>query len=139
MLVKDIMTKNPETLPPNTPIQKVAEEMQKLDCGFMPIATNGKIVGTVTDRDIAIRATSKGKDPKTTPIEEIMTSRSYYVLENDDVSLAAEKMCQHQIRRLIVLDKNKHISGVVSLGDIATKFKNHEIDAEIIEEVSEKK
>lgn len=139
MLVKDIMTKNPETVPPNTAIQKVAEEMQKLDCGFMPIAENGKIVGTVTDRDITIRAVSNGKDPKNTPVSEIMTSRSYHVSENDNVNIAAKKMCQHQIRRLIVLDKDKHISGVVSLGDIACKCKNHEIDAEIIEEVSEKK
>ncbi|MBA2653755.1 MAG: CBS domain-containing protein [Gammaproteobacteria bacterium] len=109
MLVKDIMTKNPETLPPNSTIQKVAEEIKKLDCGFMPIATNGKIMGIVTDRDIAIRAVSNGKDPKTTPVEEIMTSRSYHILENDDVSIAAEKMCQYQIRRLIVLDKNKSL------------------------------
>lgn len=138
MLVEDIMTKNPESLPLDTPIQKVAKEMEKLDCGFMPIAENGKISGIVTDRDIAIRAVAAGKDPKITKARDIMTTESYSVRDQDKVEVAAKKMCDKKIRRLVVFDKNQHICGVVSLGDIATKCKDHELDAEIIEYVSKK-
>ncbi len=139
MLVKEIMTKNPKSLTPNTPITKVVEEMKRLDCGFIPITENGKIVGVVTDRDIALRAIPNGKNPATTPVREILTSQCYHVFEEDKINSAAEKMCQKQIRRLIVLDKNKRVSGVVSLGDIATRCEDHEIDSQIIEAVSKQK
>lgn len=139
MLVKDIMTKNPETLEPNSPIQQAAEKMKQLDCGFMPIAKNEKIVGIVTDRDITIRAVSSGKNMEELTVEEIMTPRSYHVYENDDIKTAAEKMRHHQVRRLVVLNKDKNISGIISLGDIATKCKNWKLDSGIIEDVSEKK
>jgi CBS domain-containing protein len=137
MLVRDIMTKNPEALSLNTPISKVAKEMEELDCGFIPIVQDGEISGIITDRDIAIRAVAAGKDPNTTQAQEIMSTKSHCVQERDEIEVAAKKMCDLKVRRLIVLDENKHICGVVSLGDIATKCKDHKLDAEIIEYVSE--
>ncbi len=139
MLVKEIMTKNPKTLTTNTPISKVVEEMQRLDCGFMPIAENEKIVGVVTDRDITLRTIPMGKDPQKTSIKEIMTARTFSVSEDQNVNDAARKMCEQQIRRLVVLDKNNKITGVVSLGDIARRYKDPKMDSSIIEAVSAKK
>lgn len=139
MLVKKIMTKNPKTVPPNTYLSKVVEEMKKLDCGFIPIAQNGKIIGVITDRDITLRAISSGKDPKNTLVKDIMTPKAFHVSEDDEVRIAAEKMCKQQIRRLVVFDKNNNITGVISLGDIATRCENPKIEAEIIEAVSENK
>ena len=138
MRVSEIMTRNPETLSSDTPIQKIALEMEKLDCGFVPIAKDGQLLGTITDRDIAIRAVAKGKDPKTTTAEEIMTREHFTIAEDEDVNKAADEMCQKQIRRLVVIDNNHRICGVLSLGDIATKCQDHQLDAEIIETVSEK-
>lgn len=139
MLVKEIMTKNPKILTPNSSVAEVVKEMQKLDCGFMPIAENGKILGVVTDRDITLRTISAGKDPTKTSVKEIMTTKTFSVSEDQKVDEAAKKMREQQIRRLVVLDKNNKITGVLSLGDIATRCKDHKIDSGIIEAVSEKK
>jgi CBS domain-containing protein len=138
MRINQIMTKNLETLPPNTSIQKIAEEMEKLDCGFMPITENEKLVGVVTDRDIVLRVLAKGKDPHTTQAKEVMTQDSCCCVRgNQEVEEAADEMCKNQIRRLVVTDENDKICGVLSLGDIATRCKDPDLDADIIESVSE--
>ncbi len=105
---------------------------------FYAIAENGKIVGVVTDRDITLRTIPAGKDPQKTFIKEIMTTRTFSISGDQKVNDAANKMCEQQIRRLVVLDKNNKITGVISLGDIATRCKDHKIYAGIIEAVSEK-
>jgi len=139
MNVSEIMTRNPETIAPNTPIRKVAEKMKKLDCGFMPVSSNGKILGAITDRDLVLRAMANGKDPDNTAVQEIMSKEICCVSEDEDIEDAADKMCQRQIRRLVVLDNQDHISGVVSLGDIATRCRDQDLESEVIETVSERK
>ncbi len=138
MRVSEVMTKNPETLLPDSSIQEIAREMEKLDCGFMPIAENGRLLGTITDRDLVMRVLAKGKNPQDTTAEEIMTPEVVHILKDQDLEDAAQEMCKRQIRRLVVVDNNEKICGVLSLGDIATKCNDHEIDAEIITSVSEK-
>lgn len=138
MLIKEIMTKNPEYLPANTLLKKAAEEMLKHDFGFLPVGENGKLVGVVTDRDLAIRAVAKGLEPKSASLKEVMTKSVISCHENDDVHAAAKLMESKQIRRLVVLDKNEHISGVISLGDIATKCHEINLNDEVIRAVSEK-
>jgi CBS domain-containing protein len=137
MRVNQIMTKNPETLPPNTSIRKVAEKMEKLDSGFVPIAENGNILGAVTDRDLIVRAIAKGKDPDKTTAKEVMSEDLCFISETQDVEEAADEMCKNQVRRLLVVDKNKKLCGVLSIGDIATKCKDPDLDADLIETISE--
>lgn len=138
MQIKEIMTIKPETLPPSTLLIEAAKEMLKNDFGFLPVAENGKLVGVLTDRDIAIRAVAKGLEPDSTSLEKVMTKKVVYCHDNDDISNAADLMKEKQIRRLVVLDKNERICGVVSLGDIATKCQDLDLNDEIIRSISEK-
>jgi CBS domain-containing protein len=138
MLVKEIMSKGPGFLSPDTPIKKAAEEMARLDCGFIPVGDGDRLLGTVTDRDIAVRAIAKGKDPSKTPVKDVMTAKVLYVFEDDDLAKAANSMKQQKIRRLIVLNKDKRMTGIVSLGDLATKCKDANMCSQVITSVSEK-
>ncbi|KTD57058.1 CBS domain protein [Legionella santicrucis] len=120
MQVKEIMTKEPEFLPTTATIFDAAKKMRELDTGFLPVGDKGtdKIVGTLTDRDIVISALAN-KNALDTPVKSIMHQDVYYCYENDDIQIAFDSMKKKKIRRLIVLNKNKKLSGVLSLGDIA--------------------
>jgi CBS domain-containing protein len=138
MLVREVMSKNPKYLQPDDTLQQAAEQMIDLDCGFIPVGDGERLLGTVTDRDIAVRAVAKGLDPKETKLQDIMSEKVLYVFEDDDLQKAAKSMEEQQVRRLIVLDKNKRLKGILSLGDISTKSHDLKLCGEIIEEVSEK-
>lgn len=138
MQVKDIMSKKPDYLPPNTTLQKASEEMLKYDVGFLPIGNDGQLFGAITDRDIVVRALAKGKDPLKMQVQDIMTPNILSCFEDDDVQKAAKTMSDEQIRRLVVLSRDNKISGVISLGDIAVKTKNDQLTGHILQEVCEK-
>jgi CBS domain-containing protein len=138
MNVKDVMTQKPEYLSPNTPLKKVAENMYRKDFGFVPIGENDRLIGVVTDRDIAIRGVAQGKNPENTPVREVMTTKVQYCYEDDDLKKAADYMCDQHVRRLVVLNKNKRLTGILSLGDIATKCTDEWLCDHILKSVSEK-
>ncbi|KTD19158.1 CBS domain protein [Legionella lansingensis] len=119
MEVREIMTPNPEYLPTTCTISEAARKMQELDVGFLPIGDKktDKLVGTLTDRDIVVSCLAKGKD-LSTPVQSIMHKGVLYCFENDDIKKATRYMKDHQIRRLIVLNKNKRLTGVLSLADL---------------------
>lgn len=121
MQVKEIMTPQVERLSAGATLQDAATQMKNLDIGMIPIYQDDRLVGMVSDRDITVRATAEGRDPKTTPVQDIMTPEVIYCFEDDDVVHASELMQEQQIRRLIVLDRDKTLAGIVSLGDIATE------------------
>lgn len=137
MQVKEIMSTHPEFLPPSTLLPKLAEEMRKHDYGFIPIGENDRLIGIVTDRDLAVRGLTQGKDPKTLQAKDIMTKKVLYCFEDDDIEKAAKSMREQQVHRLIVLNKNKRLTGVLSLGDIARKYKDDELCGKLIEDISE--
>lgn len=137
MQVKQIMTSNVDYLGPKSTLRDVAVEMLNHDFGFIPLKANKKLVGVVTDRDLAIRAFAKGLSPEST-VEKIMTKNVYYVHDNDDLSVAAKLMENKKVRRLIVLNQKDEPVGVISLGDIATECHDLKLSGEIIERVSEK-
>lgn len=137
MLVREIMSNSPTYLKPDATLKEAALKMAELDCGFIPVGDGERLLGTITDRDIAIRAIAKGKDSKTL-LKDIMSNKVLYVFEDDDIEKAAKSMEEQQVRRLIVLDKNKQLQGIISLGDISTKCHDAKLCGEIIEEVSEK-
>lgn len=136
MLIKEVMSKNPQILSPQNTLREAAEKMRKLDVGFLPIGENDRLVGALTDRDLVTRAISAGKTA-TTAIKDVMSERIHYCMENDSLEKAAEMMSRFQIRRLAVLNDNKRLVGVISLGDIATKSHNAALAAKLAEAVCE--
>jgi CBS domain-containing protein len=134
MKVQDIMTTNVECIPPDATIQEAAERMKSLDVGFLPVCEKDRLIGTVTDRDIVIRGVAENHDNKTTA-RKIMTSDVYYCFDGDDIEKCAEHMKDKDVRRMLVLDKNKRLVGVVSLGDISKA--QEETAAETLKDITE--
>lgn len=118
--LKDIMTQNVATISPQQSAQEAAQLMSQHNVGSIPVVENNSCVGIVTDRDIALRAVSQGRDPKTTRVQEVMTSGIVTGAPEMDVHEAADLMAQQQIRRLPVIENGK-ITGIVALGDLATQ------------------
>ncbi len=120
MQVKDIMTPNPEYLLSTASVCDAAKKMRELEVGFLPIGDEktDKIVGTLTDRDIVVSCVANQKEMDIA-VNTIMHKGVCYCYETDDIEDASKSMKEQQIRRLIVLDKNKRLTGVISLGDMA--------------------
>lgn len=137
MQLKDIMTSDPLVLNPETVLREAAQKMRDLDSGVMPVGEHDRLIGMLTDRDITARATAEGKDPNSTRVGEVMTPDVVYCFEDDDVEVAARTMEQHQIRRLIVLSRDKRLVGIVSLGDLAIHAPSDRLPGEVTEAVSE--
>lgn len=137
MKVKDCMSDSPQCVSPQTSLIDAAKLMAKDDFGFLPICEKDRLIGVVTDRDIAIRAVAEGKDLLKTTVRDIMTEKVSYCFLEDNISDACESMENKQIRRLIVLDENKRLKGIISLGDLATRSHNEHLYAEVLEHVSQ--
>ena len=137
MQLSDIMTSNPVVLGPDTMLRDAAQKMRDLDSGVMPVGENDRLVGMLTDRDITVRATADGKDPNTTPVRDVMTSDVVYCFVDDDIEMAARTMEENQIRRVIVLDRDKRLVGIASLGDLAVHAPSDRLAGEVTEGVSE--
>jgi CBS domain-containing protein len=121
MQVREVMSKDVKMVAPSDPINKAAKLMEKCDCGSLPVGENDRLVGVVTDRDIVVRAVSKGKAPKECTVRDVMSSGIKYVFEDEPTEAAAESMSRLQVRRLPVLNREKRLVGIVALGDLATK------------------
>jgi len=125
-----------EYISPEINLKEAAQIMKDMDIGFLPVGENDRLVGMVTDRDIAIRAVAKGLDPNKTKIRDIMTKEVIYCFEDQPVEEAAAMMEEKQVRRLSVLNRNKRLVGICSLGDIAAINRNRKLSGEILESVS---
>ena len=138
MQVKDVMTRGVECARPTDSIARAAERMKELNVGSLPVCgDNDKLVGMITDRDITTRATAEACDPCGTCVSDVMTPDIVYVFEDQDVQEAARLMEENQIRRLVVLDRDKRLVGIVSLGDLAVKNADDALSGEALEQVSE--
>jgi CBS domain-containing protein len=111
--------------------------MAALDVGPLPVCKGDELIGMLTDRDITVRAVAEGLDPKTTKVYEVMTPEIIFTYEDEDTGLAAQLMTEHQIRRLVVLNRNKRLVGIVSLGDLAVHTGDVQQAGETLEAVSE--
>ena len=137
MKVRDIMTKGAECVTPSTTQQDGARKMKNLDVGSLPVCENDRLVGMLTDRDIVVRAIADGCDTKTTTVREVMTPDIVYCFEDQDVQEAARLMEENQVRRLVVLNRDKRLVGVLSLGDIAVETGDEHLTGKTLEKVSE--
>src|SRR5215813_1130006 len=136
MQVKDVMTRGVECISPDATLQDAARKMRDLDVGPLPVCENDRLVGILTDRDIVVRAIAEGRDPQDSRVRDVMTRGIDYCFDDDDVAEAAWHMEAKQIRRLAVLDHNKRLVGIVSLGDLAVKSPDEHLTAEALEQVS---
>jgi CBS domain-containing protein len=118
MQVSEAMSTDVKITSPSQSIRDAACTMAEIDAGILPVGENDRLVGMITDRDIAIRAVAAGKDPST-PVREVMSGEVKYCFDSDDVKDVARNMADIKVRRLPVLNKNKRIVGILSLGDIA--------------------
>jgi CBS domain-containing protein len=131
------MTRNVECVKPDDTIQTAARKMRDLDVGPMPICDHDRLAGMVTDRDITVRAVAEGRDPTSCHVSEVMTPDVVYCFEDQDVADAADTMAARQIRRLLVLNRDKRLVGIVSLGDLAVDAGDRKQSGQVLQEVSE--
>lgn len=118
--IKDVMTSDVSTISPQESISQAARMMDELNVGSIPVCDGKKLVGMVTDRDITVRATSQGKSPDTTKVDEVMSSEVRWCFQDQSVDEVMQEMSDMQIRRIPVVDRNSHaLVGIVSLGDLA--------------------
>jgi len=119
MRVSEAMTREVRIATPGQTLREVAQMMAEADAGAVPVGENDRLIGMITDRDIAIRAVAQGKGPET-PVREVMSdSNVLYCFEDEDLNDVAKNMGSEQVRRLPVVNKDKRLVGIVSLGNIA--------------------
>jgi CBS domain-containing protein len=136
MKVKEVMHPKAKVININHTVEEAAKLMEHQDCGSIPVENNEKMVGMITDRDIVIRVVAHGKDPRSTKVRDIMSEGINYCFEEDDIKVASKKMTSRQHRRLPVVNKDKKLVGMVSLGDIANKANDAKLSHEILAKVS---
>jgi len=136
MEIREIMTQSVEMVSPTVSLQEAAQKMKALDIGLIPVCDGAKLKGMLTDRDITVRATAEGLNPKKTKVAEVMTTDVAYCFEDQDVEEAAGLMEAKQIRRMPILDRNKRLVGIISLGDLAIHTHTNDLAAQALKEIS---
>ncbi|MEW6271576.1 MAG: CBS domain-containing protein [Thermodesulfobacteriota bacterium] len=136
MQVRELMTADVDVVRPDDTIRDAAMRMRSLDVGAIPVCDGERLAGMLTDRDITIRAVAESRDPAGTPVRDVMTPDIVFVLEDQDIDEAARLMEERQVRRLPVLNSQKRLVGIVSLGDLAVGTRDTERVGHTLEEVS---
>lgn len=121
MLVKECMSKKVQLANPDMTIHQAAQKMKEGDFGILPVSENDKLIGMITDRDIAVRAVAAGKNPDTTKIRDVMSKKVLYCYDDQDILEVAKNMGENQVRRLPVMNRQKRLVGILTLGDLALK------------------
>lgn len=137
MKLKEIMTPDPEVVRPEASLQEAARLMRDLNVGLVPVCDGDRLQGMLTDRDITTRAVAEGLAPDTVRVMQVMTPDVVYCYEDQDAEEAVSLMEENQIRRVIVVDRDKKLTGIVSLGDVAVRVGRDQLSGETIEQVSE--
>jgi len=137
MQVREIMSSGVECIGPDASLADAARKMKDLDIGALPVCEQDRLSGIITDRDIVVRAIATGKDPQSTKVKDAMSTDVCCCSEDDDIQEAARLMKEKQIRRLVVMNQDQRIVGIVSLGDLATESEDEHLKAETLEEVSQ--
>ena len=137
MKLNNILTGNVAVVRPDAPLCAAARKMRDLGVGVLPVCDGDRLVGMLTDRDLAIRAVAEGCNPNTDPVRETMTREIIYCFEDQTPAEAERIMCEKQIRRLPVLNRDKRLVGIVSLGDLATKTGKTRAVGKTLEKVSQ--
>ncbi|UYN95561.1 MAG: CBS domain-containing protein [Enhydrobacter sp.] len=121
MRVSEIMTRGVETIAPAASLQQAAAAMEAMGVGSLPVCEGGRLVGAITDRDIVVRGVAAGVVPVDGFVRDCMTEDIAYAFEDEDAEAVLERMKVLQVRRLAILDRDRRLVGIVSLGDVATE------------------
>jgi CBS domain-containing protein len=119
--VADVMNREVKLVSPDDNVRQVAQMMREVDTGVLPVAEGDRLVGMLTDRDVAVRLVAEGRDAAQTKVRDVMTADVRYVFEDEDLEHVAENMAEQKVRRLPVMNRQKRLVGVVSVGDIAKR------------------
>jgi len=134
MKISKCMTRDVQLANPTQTIREAAKMMAEIDAGVLPIGEDDRLVGMITDRDIAIRAVAQGKSPDT-QIREVMSSEVLYCFDDQELENVARNMADIKVRRLPVLNRSKHLVGIVSLGDLSRK-EDAQVTAKAVSNIS---
>lgn len=134
--IKEIMTGKPEYIQPDTSIVETARKMRDLDVGMLPVGDGVKLQGMVTDRDITVRVVAEGADLQTLTAREAMTPDVLYAFEDQSVDEVVKSMREQQVRRMVILDRDKNMTGIVALADIAQHVEDADLKSKVLEGVS---
>ena len=134
--VRDLMTENPRSISGEQPVTEAAQIMRDEDAGLVPVVEGDRLVGTLTDRDIAIRVVAEGKDPQSTTVREVASTDLVTVDPQQELSEALRLMAQHQVRRLPVVEEDGRLVGIVAQADVA-KHADEERVGEVFEQISQ--
>jgi CBS domain-containing protein len=137
MQVFEAMTPDVVRVTPGVTLMEAARTMKNLDIGPLPVCEGDRLLGMVTDRDITVRATAEGRDPQQTLVSEVMTTDVVCCHEADDIRAAARLMQLTQLRRLLVVDDEGRLVGIVSLGDLVLQTGDEKLAGQTLEKVSE--
>lgn len=135
MKVSEVMTSDVQTVTPDQSAREAASFMLRAEAGSIPVTEGDKVIGMITDRDIAVRGVAEGRGPET-PVRELMSDGIICARRDDDVQDIARRMSEEQVRRLPVLDEDDRLCGIVSLGDLARESRG-EAAHEALEGVSQ--
>ena len=134
MQVSKLMTRDVKLITPSQTIRDAAQMMLELDAGALPVQQDDRLVGMITDRDIAVRAVAEGKSPDT-PVGDVMSSEVLYCFDDQEIMDIARNMGEVKVRRLPVVNREKRLVGIVSLGDLALN-KEPELTASAVTNIS---
>ena len=135
MKVCDAMSRDVQVASPKQSIRDAAKMMAKIDAGVLPVGENDRLVGVITDRDIAIRAVAEGKAP-TTKVGDVMSHEVLYCFDDQDLEDIAQNMAEMKVRRMPVVNRDKRLVGIISLGDLARR-EDSRTTGQTISEISE--
>ncbi len=134
--IKELMSRDVQVISPDETIREAAQHMLKGNFGMMPVGENDRMIGSISDRDIAIRAVAAGKDAST-KVREVMSEGIYWAYEDDSVADVAKLMSEHQIRRMPIVNTDKRLVGIVALGDFAVDSADIGVAGETLAEISQ--
>jgi CBS domain-containing protein len=138
MQICEMMTKDVVCTRPDASVVDAARQMKKLDIGALPVCgDNERLIGMITDRDIVIRAVADRRDLEEVKVQDVMTPDIQFCMEDQPVEHAAKVMRDQQIRRLVVLNRNRKLVGIISLGDIAVDTHDEELAGSALEAISQ--
>ena len=135
MQAKELMTGKVQCVAPDTKIPDAAKQMKALDVGFLPVCENDRLVGALTDRDIVLRVIADGKDLKKCKARDVKTDDVFWCYEDQTADEVADYMAEKEVRRVLILNRDKRLVGVISIGDLA-KRGEEKITGETIRDIA---
>jgi CBS domain-containing protein len=139
-ICEDVMTPNPICCLPTDNVKDVARIMQRENIGPMPVIDNvesKKLIGIITDRDLAMKIVGQGRDARATQVEAVMTRKVVTCRADDELRIAMKLMSDHQIRRIVIVDNANTVKGIISQADLATRMNQPVKTAEVVKEISQ--